>query len=118
MISGMANNHEQIISHIDLGMHLDFYGQLLTDHCRAVMDMHYGDDMSLGEIAENLGITRQAVHDRIRQGIRLLTGYENALGLVARYQAAQACIDEAIKAIDLGLVAQAREKLLQLAAQI
>lgn len=114
----MAITQERMVSHIDLGMHLDFYGQLLTEHCRAVMDMHYGDDMSLGEIAENLGITRQAVHDRIRQGINQLTEYERALGLAARYQAAQTCISEAVQAIDQGNVEQAREKLLQLAAQI
>ncbi len=59
----------------------DFYGPLLTPHTQHILDLHFAEDMSLAEIAENLGISRQAVHDRIRRGLSNLVGYEK-MGLV------------------------------------
>ncbi len=63
----------------------DFYGELLTDHQKEV----YGDvvlnDMSLSEIAEEQGISRQGVHDLIRRCDRILSGYEEKLHLVERF---------------------------------
>ena len=47
---------------------LDIYGALLTDRQRDVLDLYYNDDLSLSEISENLGITRQGVRDAIRRG--------------------------------------------------
>jgi uncharacterized protein len=117
-INTMADLQEQMTTHNDLCLYLDFYGQLLTDHCRAVLEMHLGEDMSLGEIAENLGVSRQAVHDRVRQGIYQLTEYEQVLGLAARHQAELLLIHEAIAAIDGGQTDQARQKMLQLAADL
>lgn len=63
----------------------DFYGELLTDHQKEV----YGDvvlnDMSLGEIAQERGISRQGVHDMIKRCDRILAGYEEKLHLVERF---------------------------------
>lgn len=64
---------------------LDFYGGMLTDRQRNVMEMHYSDDLSLSEIAESLNITRQAVHDSLKRGEKTLNTYEQKLGLVKRY---------------------------------
>lgn len=102
------------LSHTDICLWLDFYGQLLTVRKRDVLDLHYGEDMSLSEIAENLGITRQAVHDRIRQGVLSLAEYEKKLGLAGRFRIQKTCIDEAIQAIEAGCPGQALEKLQQL----
>ncbi|MCD8152398.1 MAG: YlxM family DNA-binding protein [Clostridiales bacterium] len=63
----------------------DFYGELLTEHQKSV----YGDvvlnDMSLGEIAQERGISRQGVHDLIRRCDRILASYEEKLHLVERF---------------------------------
>jgi predicted DNA-binding protein YlxM (UPF0122 family) len=65
---------------------LDFYGELLTEKQRETMLAYYEDDMSLGEIASQLGITRQGVRDSIKRGEEQLRGYEEKLGLAARFR--------------------------------
>ena len=47
---------------------LDIYGMALSSRCRDVLEYYYADDLSLAEISENMGITRQGVHDAIRRG--------------------------------------------------
>ncbi|MEF9933648.1 MAG: YlxM family DNA-binding protein [Clostridium sp.] len=64
---------------------LDFYGGLLTDKQRLIMSYHYEEDMSLSEISEELGVSRQAVHDVIKRSEKVLKGYEKELGLVERF---------------------------------
>ena len=59
----------------------DFYGPLLTEKQREVYDFAVGEDMSLGEIAETTGVSRQAVHDMVRRTDRILEEYERKLGL-------------------------------------
>ena len=51
---------------------LDFYGPLLTDKQRMSLQLHHEDDMSLGEIAEELGVSRQAVHDNLQRARHIL----------------------------------------------
>lgn len=65
---------------------LDFYGQLLTARQYEILDLHYNNDYSLGEISEELGISRQGVHDSIRKGRAALEAYEARLGLAARFR--------------------------------
>ena len=67
-------------------MLLDFYGPLLTEQQRQVLQAYLDDDLSLGEIAEARGVSRTAVHDVVRRGLRALERYEERLGLVARYE--------------------------------
>ncbi len=64
---------------------LDFYGELLTPRQSEVLDLHCNSDLSLAEIAEELSVSRQAVHDAIRTGKALLERYESKLGLLARF---------------------------------
>ena len=70
---------------IEIGMLYDFYGQLLTDKQRDVMQLHYEDDYSLSEIGEILAISRQAVHDAIKKAEKSLNEYEEKLKLVKRF---------------------------------
>lgn len=63
----------------------DFYGQLLTQKQIEIMDMHMNSDLSLGEISEQLGISRQGVHDAVKKSISTLTEYEKKLGLVQKF---------------------------------
>jgi predicted DNA-binding protein YlxM (UPF0122 family) len=60
----------------------DLYGTLLTQRQRELVEMYYFDDWSLAEIAENLGVSRQAVHDNLRRAEEQLDSYERALGLL------------------------------------
>lgn len=65
---------------------LDFYGGLLSDHQRDFFDLYYNEDLSLGEIAENAGITRQAVLGNIRKAEKNLEAFEKKLGLLKRHE--------------------------------
>jgi predicted DNA-binding protein YlxM (UPF0122 family) len=65
---------------------LDFYGQLLSESGREMTDYYYNDDLSLAEIAEQTGITRQGVRDRIKRCEKQLFSFEEKLGLLKRFQ--------------------------------
>ena len=69
---------------LNIGYLLDFYGDLLSDRKRSVMDMYYNEDLSLAEIATEIGISRQGVHDLIKKSEEELRFYEEKLGLAAR----------------------------------
>ena len=63
----------------------DFYGELLTEHQRQVYEDVVLNDLSLSEVAENRGISRQGVHDMIRRCNKSLEEYENKLHLVEKF---------------------------------
>ena len=73
---------------------LDFYGALLTDRQRECYALHHEDDMSLGEIAEELSISRQAVHDNIERAKASMEGYEQKLHLIEQYLRRQQIVKE------------------------
>ena len=75
-------------------MLFDFYGDLLTDKQREYYDLHYNEDLSLGEIAEQSGISRQGVWDIIRRADRILTETEEKTGLVERFRQLRQQVDE------------------------
>ena len=66
-------------------MLLDFYGELLTQKQRDCFDMHYNEDLSLSEIANELGISRQGVWDNIRRAESALEEFEAKTGLIRRF---------------------------------
>lgn len=61
---------------------LDRYGELLTERQRDLMHRYYEEDLSLGEVAGQVGVSRQAVFDAVKHGEASLEKYESALGLV------------------------------------
>ena len=65
---------------------LDFYEDLLDPHIRSVMRAYYDDDLSLAEVAEGEGISRQGVRHLIKKGEDALEFYESKLGLAKRYE--------------------------------
>ncbi|MBQ9684955.1 MAG: YlxM family DNA-binding protein [Oscillospiraceae bacterium] len=67
-------------------MLLDFYGELLTEKQRECFDLHYNEDLSLSEIAEQLGISRQGVWDNIRRAESAMEAVEEKTGLLARFE--------------------------------
>ena len=64
----------------------DFYGDLLDEHTRAVIMAYYDDDLSLSEIAEGEGISRQGVRHVIKRGEEQLDAFEEKLGLARRHE--------------------------------
>ena len=60
---------------VELSLLMDFYGPLLTEHRREVLRLYCEEDLSLAEIAEQLGITRQGVSDALQKGRRQLMDY-------------------------------------------
>jgi len=75
-------------------MLLDFYGELLTEKQRECFDLHYNEDLSLAEIAEQCGISRQGVWDNIRRAEQALNDIEQKTGLVARFSETQDSLDK------------------------
>ncbi len=65
-------------------MLLDYYGELLTARQREYYDLHYNDDLSLAEIAEQSGTSRQAVWDILRRADKTLCDFEEKTGLIRR----------------------------------
>ena len=63
----------------------DFYGDILTEKQQELFDLYYNEDLSLGEIAEHLGITRQGVRDGIVRAEQIITEFESKLGLAAKF---------------------------------
>ncbi len=80
-------------------MLFDFYGDLLTDKQREYFDLHYNNDLSLAEIAQSEGISRQGVWDIIRRGEESLRRYEEKAGLVRRFGAQRQLLDRADAAV-------------------
>ena len=87
---------------------LDFYGPLLTDKQRMSLQLHHEDDMSLGEIAEELGVSRQAVHDNLQSARHILNDYESKLHLVAQYEAREQVINELKDTLPADVLSQSR----------
>ena len=84
----------------------DFYGELLTAHQKEIYEQFVLDDLSLSEIAESEGISRQGVHDLVRRCQKALEGYEAKLHLVEKFLA----VKEKVARIDRVLEEWQREK--------
>ena len=69
---------------VRISMLCEFYGKLLTKNQLEVLEDYYNNDLSLAEIAENKGITRQAVRDNIKKGENKLFEFEEKLGFMKR----------------------------------
>lgn len=66
---------------LNIGYLLDFYGEVLSERKRYVLDMYYNEDFSLSEISEEIGISRQGVRDLIKKAEEELCFFETKLGL-------------------------------------
>ncbi len=79
------------------GLLYDFYGELLTEHQRSIYEDAVYNDMSLSEIAQEHGISRQGVHDLIRRCDKILVDYEAKLHLVAKFAKAKEKIAQLVE---------------------
>ena len=98
-------------------MLLDFYGELLTEKQRECYDLHYNEDLSLAEIAEQSGISRQAVWDNIRRAEAALQDIEEKTGLIRRFQETRRTLDE-LSALTDRLTALTRGEARELACRV
>lgn len=94
----------------------DFYEALLTDKQRSYMQLYYLDDLSLGEIAESYGISRQAVYDNIRRTEAMLEEYETKLELFHKFKKRQRVTDQLIKSLSVAHITN--EEVLSLVEQL
>ena len=79
---------------LEMALLLDYYGGMLTDKQRDCFDMRYNQDLSLGEIAESMGVSRQAVNDNLSRTEALLRRMEENIGCVKRYKLAREAVSE------------------------
>ena len=69
---------------VEIGLLFEQYKELLTEKQREMVSLYYEEDYSLGEISENLGVSRQGVYDTLKRSEKILREYENKLHLVAK----------------------------------
>lgn len=72
------------MKNLDYALLLEIYGRMLTEKQRSVMELYYWEDLSLGEISQDEGITRQAVRDSIKRSEQLLEDFESRLMLAEK----------------------------------
>ena len=87
----------------------DFYGELLTERQREVLELYNEENLSLAEIAEEFGISRQGVHDALHKAQKALEEYERKLGLVERFSATSEAISKISSQIDKTITMAAAE---------
>jgi len=85
---------------LEINYLLDFYGDVLTDRKRNILEMYYNDDYSLSEIADDIGISRQGVRDIIKKAEDELLFLEEKLGLYKKFKTVQKSVDELVNAIN------------------
>ncbi len=71
---------------VEQGLLYDFYGELLTEHQKKIYEEAISEDLSLSELAEEYGISRQGVHDLIKRCDKTLQEYEEKLHLIKKFQ--------------------------------
>ncbi|WP_035778956.1 YlxM family DNA-binding protein [Butyrivibrio sp. MC2013] len=90
----------QVEKLVEQGLLYDFYGELLTDHQREVYENLVYNDMSLNEIADEYGISKQGVHDLIRRCTAAMEGYEKKLRMIERFRAIKSAAEEIDRVLD------------------
>ena len=85
---------------LEMSLLFDFYGETLTEKQRELFDLYYNEDLSLAEIAEHAGITRQGVRDSIKRAEHALREMEEKLGLVTRYGGTERCAEELMQEVE------------------
>ena len=92
-------DREDLRKKVDLAFLSAFYGGLLTEKQRRVLSLHCEEDLSLGEIAAEVGISRQAVHETIARAASRLNALEASLGVAARFRRMESGLEDALDAL-------------------
>lgn len=102
---------------LEMTLLFDYYGELLTERQRSCVDMRYNQDLSLSEIAEELGVSRQGVYDNLSRAEALLRNMEEKTGCVQRAMETRKAVREILDAANK-LITYQDEAVSVLAAQI
>ena len=87
---------EDLNRKVDLAFLAAFYGGMLTEKQRRILSLYCEEDLSLGEIAEEVGISRQAAHETLSRASAKLTEMEAALGVAGRFRRMESGLEEAL----------------------
>lgn len=79
---------------VERGLLYDFYGELLTKHQKKIYEEAINEDLTLGELAEEYGISRQGIHDLIKRCDKTLQEYEEKLQLITKFQRTKETVNE------------------------
>ena len=100
---------------LNVGYLLDFYGELLPERKRTVLELYYDEDYSLAEVADEIGISRQGVRDIVKKTENELFFYEEKLGLAKKLLLVEQYSDALCALADRhSLPEDVKEKILQL----
>lgn len=102
---------------LEMTLLFDYYGELLTERQRFCLDLRYNQDLSLGEIAQELGVSRQGVYDNLTRAEALLRNMEEKTGCLRRAQESRKAIQEILSAAQQ-LEVHSDQTVSSLAAQI
>lgn len=102
---------------LEMTLLFDYYGELLTERQRSCVDMRYNQDLSLSEIAEELGVSRQGVYDNLSRAEALLRNMEEKTGCVQRAMKTRKAVREILDAANK-LITYQDKAVSVLAAQI
>lgn len=91
----------KMAKNLDVTLLFDIYGEMLTEKQRDFIVYYYEDDLSLSEIAQNEGITRQGVRDAIKRAETQLFFFEEKLGLKKRFEELHSGLEEINKMIEI-----------------
>lgn len=86
---------------LDVVLLADFYGEMLTENQRKFIEYYYSDDLSLSEIAQNEGITRQGVRDAVKRAEGQLFDMEKKLGFAERTRRINEALEEIVESIEI-----------------
>ena len=94
LLYSLSMENNDIEKYINQGTLYDFYGRLLTVHQQRIYEDVVFNDLSLSEIAENEGISRQGVSDLIKRCNKSLVSYEEKLGLIKKFDETKSYVKE------------------------
>lgn len=100
---------------VQLSWYLAFYGEMLTENQREIATLYFEEDFSLAEIAQQLSVSRQSIHDTVNRVEKTLMEFEEKLGLAARFERLENGLKECQKALSRIVPDEKSKKQLQIA---
>ena len=97
----MKMEFEKIQEISALNILYDVYGELLPEKQREMFRLYYEDNYSLAEVGQELGMSRQGVHEAVKRAGAKLEGYEKKLGLAKKFGAMEEALQQAAETIDI-----------------
>lgn len=114
-----ANEPDALSKTTRINLLFDFYEPLLTEKQRTFLKYYFHDDFSLGEIAAEFGISRQAVYEHIKRAEQVLESYESKLGLLVRHESLLALTAKLENCVnELSIAEHDRQSLMSVIAQL